>query len=428
MFTGELLTKPCKEIDRAWTGTCADTHLSKYSSWEGRRLCVTQLFSHAICITVKPILALLAALNMIAVSPIYLIARCCNYDPTGQFAKVLGNLLGSAIVSPWTQTILAIRAFAGIFHPKCYFRTYDEARMRNAILERDYNFGGNILLGAPQELQANQELIDLALDKSPNSFQYVNPTLRSDKVFVLKTLKRDGNLLKFVSPELQNDPEVVLPAIKYSNGKALKYANPELKNDPVLVLEVIKSKPSWPFYERFFKYVDPSLMQDRAFALDALEADEEFFHCLDTDFVDDAFKHEAVKRNGLVLRYLSTTEKGDETLALAAITNQPEAIRFVSSSLTGFNEFLVKAAKINGFIVLYFEFESLRSPMDMHDIYNEAVINMVQRLKLLSSSELVISLQEVRKNDPFLASSLESALGQYDRPMLNLDNIHFTFS
>lgn len=486
MFTGELLTKPCREIDRAWSGTCADPVLCQYSSWEGRKLCVTQLFTHIICITVKPIFAILAALTIIAVSPLhlipfYLLPRCCMLEPNVQFAKALGNLLGSIIISPWTQTALAARAFAGIFDQRYYFRLYDESRLREAILERDFrgnNLGTDRLRDAPPELKENKAIVDLALNLDPFNFRFASPILQGDKDYVLKTLRRNGKLLAFVSPELRNDAEVVCTAVRNSHGDALRYANPELKKDPAIVHEALKSKPEEIFFHIFFRHVDPSLMEIRTFVLDAIEIHEAVYRFAKDDLLDDEFNLEAVKRNGLVLRYLSDTDKSNETIALTAIENNPEAMQYVSRRLRDDDEFALKALTLNGCVFKYlndlqrnnrelvlaaieshpisitFASEELRSNADFlieaakkngfigfyiqHfaleqkdtvDFFSEAEANILKRLKLLTRSERECVLSEIRQHRYLsFALQLESALREHDKPMLNLDNIHFTFS
>lgn len=61
---------------------------------------------------------------------------------------------------------------------------------------------------------------------------------RSNREYVLQTVKENGKLLEFADDNLRNDREVVLEAVK-NNPESLEFASDTLKGDREIVYESV---------------------------------------------------------------------------------------------------------------------------------------------------------------------------------------------
>lgn len=89
------------------------------------------------------------------------------------------------------------------------------------------------------QLQADPEVVMLAVTKNGLALQYASPNLQNDDNIVLKAVSQNGNALQYASVDLKNDYNIVLRAVS-QNGRALQYASGELRDNIVIVTEAIK--------------------------------------------------------------------------------------------------------------------------------------------------------------------------------------------
>ena len=77
-----------------------------------------------------------------------------------------------------------------------------------------------------------------------NNKEEVLEELQADREVVLVAVKQDGSALRYASDKLRADKEVVLVAVKSDEGSGsvfqsvLEYADNSLKNDPEFMKEV----------------------------------------------------------------------------------------------------------------------------------------------------------------------------------------------
>ena len=88
-----------------------------------------------------------------------------------------------------------------------------------------------LLPNFPRKHQIDREILMEALKTDAiNAFYSAGKLKVSDRVFVIRVVKRDGNLLREMCLKHRNDREIVSFAVK-QNKSALKYASIDLRND-----------------------------------------------------------------------------------------------------------------------------------------------------------------------------------------------------
>jgi hypothetical protein len=166
--------------------------------------------------------------------------------------------------------------------------------------------------------------------------------LRGDPIVVRKALEQTGNALEFASEALRDNEDLVLLAIKSGDSKVLKFASERLKNQSRIVLKAIRN------FSKPLAYASPALKSCKTFAL------------------------AAVQENGKTLEYFKLFQE-DVDVTLAAVHTDKDANEFVSKSLkrsssiliTEDTEFMLEAVRDNG-LRLKFASEKVK--------YNEQVV------------------------------------------------------
>ena len=64
------------------------------------------------------------------------------------------------------------------------------------------------------ELQADREVVLVAVQESGDALEYASKELSADREVVLAAVKQDGDALFHAAPELRADKEVVIAAVK----------------------------------------------------------------------------------------------------------------------------------------------------------------------------------------------------------------------
>lgn len=146
-----------------------------------------------------------------------------------------------------------------------------------------------------------------------------------EREYYLETVRKDGLCLERASKELKNDREIVLAAVK-QNGLALGFASENLRNDPEIVIEAIKEN------DFALRYASLALVRNHGFLLRAVKQNPgillftpSWVIQIDSKlsmrrlslksmwearlapdlYRNRAFIIEAIKENGLALKYVS---------------------------------------------------------------------------------------------------------------------------
>ena len=131
---------------------------------------------------------------------------------------------------------------------------------------------------------------------------------------VIAAVKQNGMALQFAHPTLKNDPKIATDAIK-QNINAAQYINPSLHYDTSFIIDVLGSKPA------FYRQLHANMKKEKSIA-------ERFVRAKKNDSTEVLY---AVGYCGHSLKYASAPLQDNETIALAAITNDRSA--YFSTSL-----------------------------------------------------------------------------------------------
>lgn len=120
---------PKTELTNAFIGMPAAAEYCTCSSTKGRTFALIASGCHLAGIVAKPVAGVAAAVFLIIGSPVYMTATACLLNKhridavIGGYWLTIAKLLGTAAISPVTQTVLCARAIVGaIFHPAAYFK------------------------------------------------------------------------------------------------------------------------------------------------------------------------------------------------------------------------------------------------------------------------------------------------------------------
>ena len=117
---------------------------------------------------------------------------------------------------------------------------------------------GDISLGdVDKKLQADKEIVLIAVKSYGSDLKYADKILQADKEIVLAAVKQDGYALEYADKKLQADKKVVLAAVK-QDVSALAYINTKLLADKEVVKVAfgVNFKTGEEGYKNFIKSED----------------------------------------------------------------------------------------------------------------------------------------------------------------------------
>ena len=195
--------------------------------------------------------------------------------------------------------------------------------------------------------------------------QYFSPKVRDCEEVVLEAVSRDENAFQFASKRLKNDRSFLKVLIKAKGGVILK-AKPDFLKDEELVIQAFRHKRD--VYPR----VDSTLKSSSDFKVRALDA------------------------NGLILEYLSDSEKDDRATVLRAVNQRGMALGFASENQRS-NLDVVKAAVSSDPLAIQFALNDLKKNPEILRIFEEGLKKNPVALEfaqdeLKSNRDLVLQL------------------------------------
>lgn len=193
----------------------------------------------------------------------------------------------------------------------------------------------------------NYEYMLYALKNGFNLLPYATEELKSNKNFILETIKYGGSLF-YASEELKKDKEVALAAVK-KDGYAIKNVPEELKHDKEIMMKAVKKKG------RALEFVPEELRNDKDVVL------------------------AAVKEDGEALMYASNDLKNDKKVVLAAVNENGFALGDASEELRNNKLFLLKAVMINGESLLSTTEKSIDNEIILFIASVSTVLNYIRK-------------------------------------------------
>lgn len=164
---------------------------------------------------------------------------------------------------------------------------------------------------------SDQEILLLAIKKGPECLLMADKNLRNNRGFILKAVQQNGLALEYASYTLKGDKKVILEALKYDkSGRCFSCINENLKNDRAFVLEAIKINGNALLYAKLHFQWDLEMII------------------------------ESIKNGGVIFPYLNSEFKGNPTVALLAIKQNPMMFHEVGKNLTNSYSFLIKVKQI----------------------------------------------------------------------------------
>ena len=236
---------------------------------------------------------------------------------------------------------------------------------------------GSALEHVDKKLQGNKEVVSMALNDDGSNLKFAHKSLKADKKIVLMAVENNGLSLKYASDELKQDKDIVISAIG-NEASALKYANKSFRADKDLVLAIIKENERYPL--GIIESMDESLRKDKEVLLQATEKARyplEVLEYADKSLLSDKeFVIATVKQNCDALEFASDELKNDKEVVMAAVKDSGDALEYASKELRADKEVVLAAVNSWGYALEYAS-EELRtdiesSPKDNNNIAQQA--------------------------------------------------------
>jgi hypothetical protein len=133
------------------------------------------------------------------------------------------------------------------------------------------------------------------------------------------------------------DREVMLRMIEHCGAENINKADPALLEDPAFILEAIHAKPE------AIAYIPSTMCSAPEIAMAAMPYNDALAFCSPTLGMDRPFMLDAVKQNGLALRYACDALREDRELVLTAVQQNGQALQYVHPNLLDDQEILLTA-------------------------------------------------------------------------------------
>lgn len=230
------------------------------------------------------------------------------------------------------------------------------------------------LLKFAKNFQNDQEVVLVAVKRSPSAVIYASIDLKNSLEFAKEVVKTNGLAIYYINDEFKNDRDVMLYAVK-ENGNALYYVDKKSQNNEMIVQEaVIQNGLSLKFASKRLRknfdivmfavrnngaalaYVHRSLKKNKDLVESAVENNAEaFYHASKKLQRDKTFVKQLVQINGLVLEYASKKIRKNKEIVLEAVKQNGNALRFASKRLQRDKELIFEAVKQNPEVLEYVE-------------------------------------------------------------------------
>lgn len=106
---------------------------------------------------------------------------------------------------------------------------------------KEMKLDGSKLWQATEDLRDDKEVVLAAIGSFRWAFRDASDRLKSDKAFVLESIKVNNESVCFIHPDLKKDREIAIAAVSVDFFKSdiLYYFSEEIKSDPEVVLAAV---------------------------------------------------------------------------------------------------------------------------------------------------------------------------------------------
>ncbi|OLQ03582.1 Anthranilate N-benzoyltransferase protein 2 [Symbiodinium microadriaticum] len=219
---------------------------------------------------------------------------------------------------------------------------------------------GMELLFAPEEVQADRELVTLAVRHCGDALALAAEELRSDRDVAMAAVSQAGLALSFVSAALKADKDLVLRAVQ-QNGLALRHASAALQRDADVALAAVEQN-GYVIAEPGF---DSALRDDPQVAHAAVSYDGCTLKHVGSDLRKDRqLVLTAVKSNGNAIQWADARFRSDREVMMAAVRYHGTLLRCASEDLRNDRQVVYQAILGHGYALSYAS-ERLRSDPEL---------------------------------------------------------------
>jgi len=212
-----------------------------------------------------------------------------------------------------------------------------ELRKEAQLVTKAVKQDGLALEFAGKSLRDNAEVVFAAVSQNASAMKFASERLRGDADFMLSAMRRSSFALRYASRELREDRDFIMEAIKH-DGLALRWAYEHLVTDPDLLLEA-EQRCGWALSQ-----APKELLQNSEFMLKAINKNNQALRFASEEFRNDhASIEQAVKTKGSAMQFAPKLCRGDEALVIAAARENNSSLFFADEELRENPEFLNKA-------------------------------------------------------------------------------------
>lgn len=202
--------------------------------------------------------------------------------------------------------------------------------------------------------------------------QHASERLKQSKKVIIEAVSQNGRALLLLEGWPQSDKDIIHEAVKQT-GEAFCFAADELKKDEQIALAAIESNVlayQWVFND--LKQQIPSILKavqrnskvydklSHVFQLNidvwiaAIENDHSFFNKMPRPMWEIKYSmHDLLKKNGLILQYLSITEIDDINLVRTSFQQNVQALQFASEAIRDNNVHMLEFIGLNPYAILF---------------------------------------------------------------------------
>lgn len=267
---------------------------------------------------------------------------------------------------------------------------------------------GALLKHAAASLRADREVVRAALTGHWSALRHANTMLRNDEEVVKERWSRqvvtDGLALERSTLAIQADREVVLIAVS-QKGSALQFASEALKADKEVVWAAVAQ------HGPALRFADASLRDDEEVVLTALQNSEQALPFASERLRQEPAVLEAarlsersrwlrmVETDGLALQRAPENLRGDKDVVLAAVTRHGLAVHFASGCLREDDEVAEESSKYWLREVTACGLKLEHAPIEIRDS-KEAVFAAIAQ----NSRALQFASDSLRSDHPFMTA------------------------
>jgi hypothetical protein len=192
----------------------------------------------------------------------------------------------------------------------------------------------------------------------------------------LDVVKKDGRLLKYVPTNLSNYSSITFEAINRNVG-AFEYVVPDKVDNYLDFVSFAVQKDSFSIF-----YIPDDIDNYSNIIFEAVKLNNDSFRFVDFNKVDNYFDIAlfAVRKNGLLLSFISPDIDNYSTIAFEAVRSNYEAFKYVDSKVDNFFEIALCAVSQNGLLL-----KSISSSIDGYsNIAFEAIKQNPQAFRFIN--------------------------------------------